>query len=213
MTIVEYLDRICTGGRRGLDRATRRYKRAGIKLLTSTRVESIEDGDGPVRVTVTTDGGQQVLEADKVMQAIGFTPRVTGYGLENTGVELTDRGAIQIDDFMRTSVPNIYAIGDVTAKLMLAHVAEAMGSSPPRRWRGRDDGARLRMMPRATFASPGRQLRWTEAQAREQGFDVRSEVPVHANGRLRGGRPGRLRELISDGRYGELIGGHLIGPE
>src|SRR5690606_23302060 len=105
----------------------KRYKRLGIELHTSTRVEGIEDTGSSVRVTVSRDGQQQVLEADKVLQAIGFQPRVDGYGLEKTGVELTDRGAIAVDGRMRTSVPHIYAIGDVTAKLMLAHAAEAMG--------------------------------------------------------------------------------------
>jgi dihydrolipoamide dehydrogenase len=218
VTIVEYLDRILPLEDVEVStELTRRYKRAGIKLLTSTRVESIEDGDGPVRVTVTTDGGQQVLEADKVMQAIGFTPRVTGYGLENTGVELTDRGAIQIDDFMRTSVPNIYAIGDVTAKLMLAHVAEAMGIIAAETLAGAETMALdYVMMPRATFCQPQvASFGWTEAQAREQGFDVKvAKFPFTANGKAQGlADPVGFVKLISDGRYGELIGGHLIGPE
>src|SRR5690606_4435518 len=85
-----------------------------------------ETADG-VRVTVSRNGQEQTLEAEKVMQAIGFQPRVSGYGLENTGVRLTDRGAIDVDGRCRTSVPHIFAIGDVTAKLMLAHTAEAMG--------------------------------------------------------------------------------------
>ncbi len=79
------------------------------------------------------DGAPASITADKVLMSIGFAPRVDGFGLENTGVQLTERGAIAIDDVMRTNVPHIYAIGDVTAKLQLAHVAEAQGSSPPRR--------------------------------------------------------------------------------
>ncbi|WP_189595221.1 FAD-dependent oxidoreductase, partial [Nocardia cerradoensis] len=74
-----------------------------------------------------TSGAIETVTVDKVLQAVGFAPRVQGYGLENTGVQLTDRGAIAIDEYMRTNVPGIYAIGDVTAKLQLAHVAEAMG--------------------------------------------------------------------------------------
>src|SRR5690606_31881129 len=103
----------------------------GIDVLTGTRVEGIEDPGASsgqkVRVTVSSNGQQQVLEADKVLQAIGFQPRVEGYGLENTGVRLTERGAIDVDERCRTSVPHIFAIGDVTAKLMLAHAAESMG--------------------------------------------------------------------------------------
>ena len=218
VTVVEFLDRILP--LEDVDVSTelaRRFKRAGITLLTSTRVESIEDGDGPVKVTVTKDGSRQVLEADKVMQAIGFAPRVTGYGLERTGVELTERGAIAIDEFMRTSVPNIYAIGDVTAKLMLAHVAEAMGVIAAETLAGAETMALdYVMMPRATFCQPQvASFGWTEAQAREKGFDVKvAKFPFTANGKAQGlADPVGFVKLISDAKYGELLGGHLIGPE
>jgi hypothetical protein len=92
-----------------------------------SRVDSIDESGDRFRVAVTSGDQQRVLEADKVLQAIGFQPRVEGYGLENTGVKLTERGAVEVDAGCRTSVPHIYAIGDVTAKLMLAHAAEAMG--------------------------------------------------------------------------------------
>ena len=129
VTIVEFLDRMAP-----LEDAevsaelTRQYRKLGIDVLTSTRVDAINESGPHVRVTITAkDGAQQVLEADKVLQAIGFAPNVTGYGLENTSVKVTDRGAIDVDGRCRTSVPHLYAIGDVTAKLMLAHTAEAMG--------------------------------------------------------------------------------------
>jgi dihydrolipoamide dehydrogenase len=218
VTIVEFLDRILPLEDVEVSKElTRRYSKAGIKLLTGTRVESIEDGAGPVKVTVTKDGVQQVLEADKVMQAIGFTPRVTGYGLENTGVQLTARGAIEIDEFMRTNVDGIYAIGDVTAKLMLAHVAEAMGIIAAETLSGAETmPLDYVMMPRATFCQPQvASFGWTEAQAREQGFDVKvAKFPFTANGKAQGlADPVGFVKLISDAKYGELIGGHLIGPE
>jgi dihydrolipoamide dehydrogenase len=215
---VEFLDRVLP-----LEDAevsaelTRRYKRAGIEIMTSTRVDAIEDGDGPVKVTVTRDGSQQVLEADKVLQAIGFVPRTQGYGLENTGVELTERGAIEIDGRMRTNVPGIYAIGDVTAKLMLAHVAESQGIVAAETIA---DAETMEidyvMAPRATFCQPQvASFGWTEAQAREQGFDVRvAKFPFTANGKAQGlGDAVGFVKLISDAKYGELLGGHLIGPE
>jgi dihydrolipoamide dehydrogenase len=218
VTLIEYLDRILPLEDVDVStELTRRFKRAGIQILTSTRVDSIEDGDGPVKVTVTRDGAAQVLEADKVMQAIGFAPRVSGYGLERTGVQLTDRGAIQIDEFMRTSVPNIYAIGDVTAKLMLAHVAEAMGIIAAETLAGAETMALdYVMMPRATFCQPQvASFGWTEAQARKRGFDVRvAKFPFTANGKAQGlADPVGFVKLISDAKYGELLGGHLIGPE
>jgi dihydrolipoamide dehydrogenase len=218
VTIVEYLDRILPLEDVEVStELTRRYKRAGIQILTSTRVDSIEDGAGPVRVTVTKDGSQQVLEADKVMQAIGFTPRVTGYGLENTGVALTERGAIEIDDRMRTTVPGIYAIGDVTAKLMLAHVAESMGIIAAETLADAETMTLdYPMMPRATFCQPQvASFGWTEAQARDLGFDVRvAKFPFTANGKAQGlADPVGFVKIISDGAYGELLGAHLIGPE
>ncbi|PJF24710.1 MAG: dihydrolipoyl dehydrogenase, partial [Phototrophicales bacterium] len=129
VTIIEFLDRLVPLEDEEVSaELEKQYKRLGVKVMTKTRVDSIEDTGKNVRVTVTTpDGKQQTLEADKCMQAIGFKPRTEGYGLEKTGVRLTDRGAVEINGKMQTSVPHIYAVGDVTAKLMLAHVAEAMG--------------------------------------------------------------------------------------
>ncbi len=128
VTIVEFLERLVPLEDEEVSKELERnYKKAGIEVMTGTRVDAIDESGEKVKVTVTRGGQQQTLEADKVLQAIGFKPRVEGYGLEKTGVKLTERGAIDIDGRMRTNVPNIYAIGDVTAKLMLAHVAEAMG--------------------------------------------------------------------------------------
>jgi dihydrolipoamide dehydrogenase len=156
VTIVEFLDRVVPLEDEEVSaELAKRYKRLGIKLLTSTRVESIDDSGEKVRVTVSRDGQQQTLEADKVLQAIGFQPRVEGYGLENTGVKLTDRGAIDIDGRCRTSVPHLFAIGDVTAKLMLAHAAESMGIVAAETIA---DAETMEldyvMIPRATFCQP-----------------------------------------------------------
>jgi dihydrolipoamide dehydrogenase len=124
-------------------------------VLTSTRVENIDDTGDTVRVTVTTGAEQRVLETDVVLQAIGFSPHTTGYGLENTGVELTDRGAIMIDEFCRSNVPHILAIGAVTAKLMLAHAAEAMGVVAAETIAGVETmPLNYPMIPRATFCQP-----------------------------------------------------------
>jgi len=129
VTIVEFLDHLLPLEDEELStELEKQYKKQGIKYMLKTRVDKIEDTGKGAKVTVTTaDGKQQVLEADRVLQAIGFKPRTEGYGLDKTGVKLTDRGAIAINEKMQTNVPHIYAIGDVTAKVMLAHVAEAMG--------------------------------------------------------------------------------------
>jgi dihydrolipoamide dehydrogenase len=195
----------------------KRYKRLGIEVLTSTRVDAIDDNGSSVKVTVTRGGQQQVLEADKVLQAIGFAPRVDGYGLEKTGVALTDRGAIAIDGRCRTNVPHIFAIGDVTAKLMLAHAAESMGIIAAETI-GDAETMELDyvMIPRATYCQPQvASFGYTEAQARDLGHDVKVvKFPFTANGKAHGlGDPNGFVKIISDNKYGELLGAHLIGPE
>jgi dihydrolipoamide dehydrogenase len=218
VTIVEFLDRMVpTEDAEVSKELARQYKKLGVKVMTSTRVDSIEDTGSNVRVTVTQNEQQQVLEADKVLQAIGFQPRVTGYGLENTGVQLTDRGAIAIDGFCRTNVPSIYAIGDVTAKLMLAHAAEAMGIVAAETIAGAETmELDYRMIPRATFCQPQiASFGWTEAQAKDEGFDVNvAKFPFSANGKAHGlGEPTGFVKVIANAKYGELLGAHLIGPE
>ncbi|MGW3633581.1 dihydrolipoyl dehydrogenase [Streptomyces sp. NPDC005122] len=218
VTLVEFLDRIVPLEDEEVSaELTRRYKRLGVNVLTSTRVEAINDSGDSVKVMVTTGGQRQTLQADKVLQAIGFQPRVQGYGLENTGVRLTDRGAIDIDGRCRTSVPHIYAIGDVTSKLMLAHAAEAMGIVAAETIA---DAETMEldyvMIPRATYCQPQiASFGWTEAQARERGFDVRvAKFPFTANGKSHGlGDTGGFVKILSDARHGELLGAHLIGPE
>jgi dihydrolipoamide dehydrogenase len=218
VTIVEFLDRIVPLEDTEVSaELAKRFKRAGIEVLTSTRVESIDESGDKVRVVVTRGEEQRTLEADKVLQAIGFQPRVEGYGLETTGVALTDRGAIAVDGRCRTSVPHIFAIGDVNAKLMLAHAAESMGIVAAETI-GAAETMELDyvMIPRATFCQPQiASFGWTEAQAREQGFDVKvAKFPFTANGKAHGlGDPVGFVKIISDGRYGELLGAHLIGPE
>ncbi len=223
VTIVEFADRLLPLEDVDVSRElAKRFTRLGIEVLTSTRVESISESDAQVTVTVSDErGATSELKADKVMQAIGFTPRVEGYGLENTGVELTERGAIKIDGFMRTTVAHLYAIGDVTAKLMLAHVGEAQGVVAAETIAGvPTQELDYVMMPRATFCQPQvASFGWTEAQAREQadqrGWQVRvARFPFTANGKAQGlAEPTGFVKLVSDDTYGELLGGHLIGAE
>lgn len=219
VTIVEFLDHLLPNEDEEVSvELEKQYKRLGIKYLTKTRVDSIEDTGKGVRVTVTgADGKQQTLEAERVLQAIGFKPRTEGYGLEKTGVKLTDRGAIEIDARMQTSVPHIYAIGDVTAKLMLAHVAEAMGVIAAENIAGAETiELEFDMMPRATYCQPQvASFGYTEKQAREKGYDINvAKFPFQANGKAHGlGDTVGFVKLISDKKYGEMLGAHLIGPD
>ena len=221
VTIVEFLSRALPNEDAEVSKEIeKQYKKLGVKILTGTKVESVTDNeaDGSVTVVVSKDGKTEEIKADKVMQAIGFAPNVEGYGLEAAGVALTDRKAIGIDDYMRTNVPHIYAIGDVTAKLQLAHVAEAMGVVAAETIAGAETLALgdYRMMPRATFCQPQvASFGLTEEQARDEGYDVKvAKFPFTANGKAHGlADPTGFVKVIADAKYGELLGAHLIGPD
>jgi dihydrolipoamide dehydrogenase len=219
VTIVEFLDRIVPLEDEEVSAELhKQYTRAGIKLMVKTKVDKIEDTGKGVRVTVTPpDGKQVVLEADKVMQAIGFKPRTEGYGLEKTGVKLTERGAVDINARMQTSVPHIYAIGDVTMKLALAHVAESMGIIAAENIAGAPTiELEFDMMPRATYCQPQiASFGYTEKQARDKGYEVNvAKFPFQANGKAHGlGDTTGFVKLISDKKYGEILGAHMIGPD
>jgi len=221
VTIVEFLPRALPNEDAEVSKEIeKQYKKLGVKILTGTKVEGISDegADGSVKVTVSKDGKTEELKADKVLQAIGFAPNVEGYGLEAAGVELTDRKAIGIDDYMRTNVGHIYAIGDVTGKLQLAHVAEAMAVVAAETIAGAETLplGDYRMMPRATFCQPQvASFGLTEEQARDEGYDVKvAKFPFTANGKAHGlADPTGFVKLIADAKYGELLGGHLIGPD
>ena len=219
VTIVEFLPRALPNEDAEVSKEIeKQYKKLGVKIMTGTKVESITDNGSSVTVVVSKDGQSTELKADKVMQAIGFAPNIEGFGLENTGVALTDRGAIAIDDYMRTNVPHIYAIGDVTSKLQLAHVAEAMGVVAAETIGGAETLALgdYRMMPRATFCQPQvASFGLTEQQARDEGYDVKvAKFPFTANGKAHGlADPTGFVKVIADAKYGELLGAHLIGPD
>lgn len=222
VTIVEFLPRALPNEDAEVSKEIeKQFKKLGVKVLTGTKVEAINDSGSEgagVTVTVSKDGKSEDLKAEKVLQAIGFAPNVEGYGLEVAGVALTDRKAIGVTDYMRTNVEHIYAIGDVTGKLMLAHVAEAMGVVAAETIAGAETLALgdYRMLPRATFCQPNvASFGLTEEQARDEGYDVVvAKFPFTANAKAHGvGDPSGFVKLVADSKYGELLGGHLIGHD
>jgi dihydrolipoamide dehydrogenase len=223
VTIVEFLPRALPNEDAEVSKEIeKQYKKLGVKILTGTKVESIDDNGSTVTVTISKDGKTSELATDKVLQAIGFAPNIEGFGLENTGVALTERKAIDIDDHMRTNVPHIYAIGDVTSKLQLAHVAEAQGVVAAETIAGAETLTLgdYRMMPRATFCQPqvasfGLTEEQARAEAAQRGSDIKvAKFPFTANGKAHGlADPVGFVKLIADTKYGELLGGHLIGPD
>ena len=139
-----------------------------------------------------------------------------GYGLEKLGVKVSERGAIEIDDFGRTNVDNVYAIGDCTGKMMLAHVAEAMGIVAAETINGAETMAvNFDMVPRATYCNPQiASFGYSEAQAKEKGYDVKTaSFPFSANGKAMGlGEPIGFVKVVADAEHNEIIGAHMIGP-
>ncbi|MFV0534736.1 MAG: dihydrolipoyl dehydrogenase [Cumulibacter sp.] len=220
VTIVEFLDRMVpTEDAEVSKELLKHYKKLGINVMLSTKVESIDDSGDKVRVTVSPAAGgeQQVIETDKVLQAIGFAPRLDGYGLESLGVEITDRKAIAVDERGRTNVPNVYAIGDVTGKLMLAHTAEAMGVVAAETIAGAETiEIDFDMIPRATYCQPQiASFGHSEQQAKDLGFDVKTaKFPFSANGKAKGlGETAGFVKIVADAKHNEILGAHLIGPD
>ncbi len=220
VTIVEFLDRMVpTEDAEVSKELARHYKKLGVTVLTGTKVEGVEDTGSGVRVTVSPAAGgeSRVLEADRLLSAIGFAPRLQGYGLESTGVAVSERGAVVIDDHCRTNVPGVYAIGDVTAKLMLAHVAEAQGIVAAETIAGADTmPVEYDFIPRATYCQPQiGSFGYTEEQARERGYDVlTAKFPFSANGKAQGlGEAVGFVKVVADATHREILGAHMIGPD
>ena len=193
------------------------FKKNGIKSLTGHKVEAVETTPSGVRVTVSSNGETKTLEAEQALVAIGFRPNSKGLGLEELGVKISERGFIEIDERMATNVPGIWAIGDVTGKLMLAHVGSAMGIVAAENIAGVETVTLdYEMMPRATYCQPQiASFGLTEAQAKERGYQVKTgRFPFQANGKALGlGDYAGWVKLVVDEQYGELLGAHLIGPE
>jgi dihydrolipoamide dehydrogenase len=193
------------------------FRKRGIKSFVGTKVESVEATKTGARVKVSADGKESILEADQALVAIGFRPNAKGFGLEEVGVKIAERGFVEINEKMQTSVPNIWAIGDVTGKLMLAHVGSAMGIVAAENIAGAPTVTLdYEMMPRATYSQPQiASFGLTEAQARERGYQVKTgRFPFQANGKALGlGDYAGWVKLVVDEKYGEILGAHMIGPE
>ncbi len=219
VTLVEYLDRILPLEDPEISaELAKAFKKLGIKILTDTRVDSIDDSSEQVEVAVThSDETQETLRSERVLQAIGFQPRVEGYGLESLGVALNNASGIAINEKMQSNIPHIYAIGDVTAKLMLAHVAETMGVVAAENIAGAPTVTLdFDMMPRATYCQPQvASFGYTETQAKERGYEINvAKFPFQANGKARGmGDAIGFVKVISDKKYGEILGAHMIGHD
>lgn len=217
--ILEYADRALPNEDADVSKElTRQYRRRGIPIHTNTRVDSVIDHGDHVTVThIDRDGHTTAVEAARAFICIGFSPNVEDLGLDKLGVHLTSGGAIEIDEYMRTSVSHIFAIGDVTAKVQLAHVASAQGVIAAETIAGAPTmSLDYRMMPRVTFCQPQvASFGYTENQARATGRDIRiATFPMQASAKAHGlGERAGFIKLIADAAHGELLGAHLVGAE
>jgi dihydrolipoamide dehydrogenase len=217
VTVVELLPRLVpTEDEEISPLLERSFAHQGINVMTGSTVTGFESGSDGLMVNVEKDGAEQAVECEKVLVAVGVQANIEGLGLESLGIEI-EHNCIKIDDKMGTSVPGVFAIGDVTGKLALAHAASAQGVVAVEHMAGMETQALdYNMMPRATYCQPQiASFGLTEAQARERGYGVRvGKFNVRANGKaLAMGESEGIVKLVIDERYGELLGGHMIGPE
>jgi dihydrolipoamide dehydrogenase len=189
----------------------------GINVHTSTKVEKVDlaSESSGLTLTISSDGQTQTIPAEKALMAIGVQPNSENLGLETVGVQ-SDRGWITVDEMMRTNLPSVYAIGDVTGVMPLAHVASAQALVAVESIAGMEPEALVYAnMPRCTYASPEvASVGLTEAQAGEQGYDVQvGQFPFRANGKaLAINDYEGFVKIVSDARYDQILGVHMIGP-
>lgn len=194
----------------------KQFAKAGITVKVGTKVEGIDISGAAVKVKVSSPAGVETLEAEQTLVAIGFKPNSENLGLEALGVKV-ERGFIEVDDQLRTNVPGVWAIGDVTGKFMLAHVGSAQGIVCAENIAGHETVILdYNAMPSATYCHPHvASFGLTEKQAQEKGYEVKvAKFPFQANGKALGlGDYAGFVKYVTDAKYGELLGAHLIGPE
>ncbi len=217
VTVVEMLDHLLPLEDEEISRQLERaFKKQGIAFRTGAAVSRVETADGKATVVLSAGDRDEELVADKVLMAVGMAANTDGLGLEEAGVEL-ERGFVAIDEAMRTSAQGIFAIGDVTGKLMLAHVASTQGVTAVERIAGREPPPlSYEKMPRCTYCQPQvASLGLTEAQARERGIGVKvGTFPYRGNGKaVAVGRTDGLVKLVTDAANGEIVGYHFIGQD
>jgi len=215
VTIVEYMPRIVPVEDEDVSKQLERsFKKSGIKIMTSTEVTAVDTSGKGVKATVKTKKGEETLEADVVLSAVGIKTNIENIGLEDVGI-VTDRDKILVNDFYQTNMPGYYAIGDVTPGPALAHVASAEGilcieKIAVHQIEALDYGN----IPGCTYCSPEvASVGLTEAQAKEQGLDIKvGKFPFSASGKASaGGNTEGFVKVIFDAKYGEWLGCHMIG--
>ena len=202
---------------------TRSFNRRGIKTVAGAKVTDAKIGPDGVEVFFESDKGKQSIKAEWVLVAVSVTPNTAGIGLDKVGVKVNSAGYVEVDDHMATNVPSIYAIGDVTGKLRLAHVAQAQGvvaaesiAASMGKYHGHIPQLDYDAMPRCTYTVPQvASMGLSESQAKERGYEVKvGKFPLRANGKsLALNNTEGFIKVVADAKYGEILGVHCIGPD
>ena len=192
----------------------RSFKKAGIKVMTNSSVEKVDTSGKTVKATVKTKKGEEIIEADVVLSAVGIVSNIEGIGLEDVGI-VADKGKIMVNDFYQTNIPGYYAIGDVTPGQALAHVASAEGITCVEKIAGMQvEAIDYGNIPGCTYATPEiASVGMTEKQAKEAGYELKvGKFPFSASGKASaaGTKEGFVK-VIFDAKYGEWLGCHMIG--
>lgn len=215
VTVIEYMPNIVPVEDEDVSKQlARSFKKAGMNIMTEASVEKVDTSGLGCKVTVKTKKGEEVIECDVVLSAVGIQANVEGAGLENVGV-VVDGGRVVVDEFYRTNIPGIYAIGDCVKGPALAHVASAEGIICVEKIAGHhpqpmDYGN----IPGCTYCQPEvASVGFTEKAAREAGYDIKvGKFPFTASGKAKaGGAPDGFVKVIFDAKYGEWLGAHMIG--
>ena len=215
VTVVEYLPSIVPVEDDDVSKQLERsFKKSGIKIMTSAEVTNVDTSGKGVKATVKTKKGEEILEADIVLSAVGIKTNIEGIGLEDVGI-VVDKDKILVNDYYQTNLPGYYAIGDVTPGQALAHVASAEGILCVEKIAGQHvEALDYGNIPGCTYCSPEiASVGLTEKQAKEKGFDIKvGKFPFSASGKASasGAKDGFVK-VIFDAKYGEWLGCHMIG--
>ncbi len=215
VTLVEFLPSVVPNEDEEVSRQLERsFKKMGMKVLTSSSVEKVDTSGELCKVTIKTKKGEEIVEAEAVLSAVGITPNTEGIGLEEAGVQL-ENGRVKVDEFYRTNVEGVYAIGDIIPGPALAHVASAEGIICVEKIAGLNpEPVNYSNIPGCTYTSPEvSSVGLTEAKAKEAGYEVKvGKFPFSASGKASAaGQKEGFVKLVFDARYGELLGAHMIG--
>lgn len=215
VTLVEFLPSIVPGEDKDISaQLGRSFKKMGITVITGSSVESAENAGDRMRARLTSKKGEESIEAEIILSAVGITPNIENIGLEDSGIEM-EKNKIKVDEFYRTNVEDVYAIGDIVHGPALAHVSSAEGILCVEKIAGLEPKPlNYNNIPACTYTNPEiASVGMTEQAAIEQGVDIKvGKFPFTASGKASaaGERDGFVK-LIFDGKYGELLGAHMIG--